>query len=260
LNVGEPTLFVQAAYGVTASPGIQLTAAAQPLEEMEGTQLELVFTPDEYGHHHLEILLSISERESGPYRPLAVSPVRLEVGRLFRADAAIVDIGRGELREAEWVDEMEGDDWRPMRLEWADSSVVTAFQTRHAAPESAFDDSPTPTPVREQVSSLAAERQARARAARVEARRSAELHRQRQEREQDEHQQRSRSRMQDWAQAELWGRHERDQVRREERLKGLLEWASTHGIRFTDVPQPVSDEWLRWAEAQVMERVKSDCE
>jgi hypothetical protein len=130
----------------------------------------------------------------------------------------------------------EGDDWRPRRLEWAASSVVTVFQARHAAPETPLDKAHNVPPIREHASSLVAEREARAQAARVEARRSAELHLQRQEREQEEHQQRSRARMQNWAQAEFWGRHERDHARREERLNGLLEWASTHGIRFTDVP------------------------
>ena len=61
--------------------------------------------------------------------------------------------------------------------------------------------------------------------------------------------------MESWAKAEFWGRHQRDQARREERLEGLLKWAESQGVRFTDVPRPVTEEWIRWAEQQVMARV-----
>ena len=45
INLGETTIFVQAAYGTTTTRGLQLTSAVRPLEEYEGTQLELQFTP-----------------------------------------------------------------------------------------------------------------------------------------------------------------------------------------------------------------------
>jgi hypothetical protein len=256
INIDEPTIFVQAAYAVSTGRGMQMTAAAQPLEEMEGTQLELDFTPEEYGHHHLEIVISIAENEAGPYRQLMLTPVRIQVGRQTVAGAPVIDLGQGEVREAEWIGDGEGEDWRQVHVEWADKSALASFQVRHAAPEEGSVEASLPTGAVEDTNNLAAERRARAQAARVEAQRVADVDRQRQEQVTEAYKQESRERMESWARAEFWGRHERDQVRREERLKGLLKWAETEGVRFSDIPRPVSEEWLRWAEQRVMENVK----
>jgi hypothetical protein len=256
INVAEPTFFVQAAYAVSTGRGMQMTAAAQPLEEMEGTQLQLEFTPEEFGHHHLEIVISISEQEEGPYRQLMLTPVRLQVGRQTLAGAPVIDLGQGEVREAEWIGDEDSEDWRKIGVEWADANALSSFQTRHAEPEEGSVEASLPTGSVEDPNNLAAERRARAQAARTEAQRVAEVDRHRQEQVTENYKQASRGRMESWAQAEFWGRHERDQARRKERLEGLLKWAESVGVRFTDIPQPVSNEWLQWAEKRVMENVQ----
>ena len=256
INLGETTIFVQAAYGTTTTQGLQLTSAVRPLEEYEGTQLELQFTPEEYGHHQLEVVLSYSIQESGPYRQVLLTPVRLQVGRETEAGAPVMDMGQGEIRHAEWLGSDGKDDWRQLGLQWATAELLTAFEGRHRMPDERGGDPIPPTVRSDNERTLAEERQARAQAARMEARRVADVHHERQQAARDAYQQASRERMESWAQAEFWGRQQREQARRSERLDGLLRLAESHGLRFTDIPKPVTEEWIQWAEAQVMARVK----